>query len=121
MENTQIQGQAEYTREEIEKDIKMAKEAIKLAEALETLDRSTAFKKVFVKEFFEKVPKQMAQMYSVPDDRQKTIASNMITSVGALQTWLEGIRRKGHAARVELPQLETMAAQHGVNVTTLSE
>ncbi|WAI96128.1 hypothetical protein [Vibrio phage vB_VhaP_PG11] len=91
---------------EIEVSIEEVKEAIALAEALEKLERSSAFKKVIKKAFIEDQPGRMTALFASPDERQRQAASDVMTAIGKLEVFFNTIHMQGAHARGALEDLE---------------
>ena len=93
--------------QQIEVSIEELQAKIALAEALDILHRSTAFKKVFVKEYFEKKAKNLVSMYALPqNEMQKELVQNGMIGISSLQSFFRSIYKDGDEASQALAEYQ---------------
>lgn len=92
--------------QEIEVTIEEAKEAVELAEALEKLERSAAFKKLILKKYIADKPKTLTALFASPDERQRKAAELGMTGVAQLEMFFHQVHMQGQHAKNALEQLE---------------
>lgn len=100
-------------RQEIEVELSELKESVELGKVLEKLERSSAFKKLIVKEYFEVQPAAMAPISVSPDEKQRNAAIIALQGVGSLQSFLNAVRRKAMMAESALAEYEAELAGSG--------
>lgn len=85
---------------------KDAEEALALRDALVKLEKNAAFKKLILKEYFEKMPVEMVPLVSSPNEAASKGATNALIGIGSLQSFFNKVYRQGDHAEQALLELE---------------
>lgn len=100
----------------LEVSLEQVKEKIALAETLEALHRSPAFKKIILKGYFEEKAQNLVKLTALPqDDRQKQVIHNGMVGISALQQHFHAIYREGEQAAADLAEYETALEEERAN------
>lgn len=92
--------------QEIEVTLQDCHEKVELLEALEKLERSAAFKKLFLKGYIDEKPKQATALFASPDERQARAAQNLMIGVAQLEMFMHTVRVQGEHAKHAIEELE---------------
>ena len=96
--------------QQIEISIDKIHAKIKLAEDLDKLHRSPAFKNVFLKGYFETKAQNLVSMTALPsNDAQEQVIKNGMLGISALQSHFRSIFKDGEEAA---DTLEAYTAEH---------
>lgn len=101
------------TAKEIEVTLAEVREKIALADALDQLHRSPAFKKVILKEYFDEKPKGLATVAAQvsTSENGKKVWENSLIGISALHGFFNAIYREGEQAKADLEAYEAEAAE----------
>jgi hypothetical protein len=102
--------------ETLEVSLEQVKAKIELAELLDQLHRSPAFKKIIKKGYFEDRAKHLVSLTALPqDERQKAIVANGMIGISALQQYFHSIYREGEAAANSVAEHEAYIEEEKSN------
>lgn len=93
---------------QIEISIEELKAKIAMADALDTLHKSSAFKKVMVKGYFEERAIELARSASQVclDERSEKVHKNALISISGVQAYFHAIYMEASEARAALADYE---------------
>lgn len=102
---------------QIEVTIDELKEKIALADALDSLHRSPAFKKLILKEYIQNKPVQLVKLTAMPqNEMQKELVHNSMVGISAIQQFFGSVYQDGKAAKESLAEYEAALAEEMANV-----
>ena len=101
----------------LEVSLEEVKEKIALGDALDTLHRSPAFKKVILGKLFDARSKELVSMAALPmSEQQETIMKNGMITISGLQRFFNSIYIDAAQARQDLGEYEAAIAEDNANV-----
>jgi hypothetical protein len=100
----------------LEVSLEDVKDKIALAEALDQLHRSPAFKKIILKGYFEDKAQNLVQMTALPqNEQQEKLIHNGMVGISALQQHFRAIYREGEQAQLDLEEYELALTEERAN------
>lgn len=90
---------------EVQADIAQCNEIISLADSLETLKRSTAYKKVFAEGYLKSEAVRNTMLLDHAQHRE--LAIRALAGIASLQGYLDGLATMGRMAKDQLVELES--------------
>lgn len=95
------------TIQEIEVTVTELKEKVALADALDQLHRSPAFKKVILNGYFKDKAQDLVKLVALPQsEQQKDLIQNSMMGISALQNHFRAVYADGDRAKQDLAEFE---------------